>query len=57
MKFEDAKTREIVIRMTEKECSNFLLAFDHRADGTEKLSDTNILCDFYNDLSELLGEE
>lgn len=45
------------VEFTEQELARFLLAFDRRATRTAKLEDDRILTDFYNDLSEALGEE
>lgn len=45
------------VEFTEQELARFLLAFDHRTVGTSTPEDDRILIDFYNDLSEALGEE
>lgn len=60
MKVSESTTRAITATWTEDECSRFLLAFDRWQAGAtydEKAADEIILINFYNDMSEALGEE
>lgn len=61
MKIQETTTRAITATWNEDELGRFLLAFDRwQARGTaydEASEDQTILIDFYNDMSEALGDE